>query len=32
MSMTYDPAVSRGKVLGFRRVWAEGRGAETDED
>jgi FkbM family methyltransferase len=26
MSMTYDPATSRGKVLGFRRVWADGEG------
>ncbi|MCU4654833.1 FkbM family methyltransferase [Roseibacterium sp. SDUM158016] len=26
MSMTYDPAASRGKVLGFRRVWADGEG------
>jgi FkbM family methyltransferase len=24
MSMTYDPAVSRGKILGFRRVWKNG--------
>lgn len=24
MNMTYDPAVSRGKVLGFRRVWGGG--------
>jgi FkbM family methyltransferase len=23
MSMTYDPATSRGRVLGFRRVWAK---------
>jgi hypothetical protein len=23
MSMTYDPAVSRGKILGFRRVWKD---------
>jgi len=23
MDMTYDPATSRGKVLGFRRVWSE---------
>jgi len=21
MDMTYDPVVSRGKILGFRRVW-----------
>jgi FkbM family methyltransferase len=24
MSMTYEPAVSRGKILGFRRVWKNG--------
>lgn len=24
MDMTYDPATSRGKVLGFRKVWSEG--------
>ena len=24
MSMTYDPAVSCGKILGFRRVWKNG--------
>lgn len=31
MNMTYDPVSSRGKVLGFRRVWdsAEGEGGET---
>lgn len=23
MDMTYDPVVSRGKILGFRRVWGE---------
>lgn len=23
MNMTYDPVVSRGKILGFRRVWSE---------
>lgn len=29
MSMTYDPATSRGRVLGFRRVWAkDGREAQ----
>ena len=29
MDMTYDPATSRGKILGFRRVWA---GAPDEED
>ncbi|WP_224815986.1 FkbM family methyltransferase [Hasllibacter sp. MH4015] len=24
MDMTYDPVTSRGKILGFRRVWSEG--------
>lgn len=24
MDMTYDPGTSRGKVLGFRKVWSEG--------
>lgn len=24
MDMTYDPVTSRGKVLGFRRVWSDG--------
>lgn len=24
MDMTYDPVTSRGKVLGFRKVWSEG--------
>jgi len=24
MDMTYDPVTSRGKILGFRKVWAEG--------
>jgi hypothetical protein len=27
MSMTYDPAVSRGKILGFRRVWKDDKQA-----
>lgn len=24
MDMTYDPVTSRGKILGFRKVWSEG--------
>ncbi len=24
MDMTYDPAVSRGKVLGFKKIWGDG--------
>jgi FkbM family methyltransferase len=27
MSMTYDPAVSRGKIIGFRRVWKDDKQA-----
>jgi FkbM family methyltransferase len=31
MSMTYDPALSCGKVIGFRRVWTDGEG-DDDSD
>jgi hypothetical protein len=24
MDMTYDPVTSRGKILGFRKIWSEG--------
>jgi FkbM family methyltransferase len=32
MDMTYDPVTSRGKVLGFRKVWGAGDGPEPPED
>lgn len=32
MDMTYDPATSRGKVLGFRKVWAAGDDPEPLDD
>ncbi|PWK57279.1 FkbM family methyltransferase [Roseicyclus mahoneyensis] len=32
MDMTYDPVTSRGKILGFRKVWGAGDAPEPLED
>jgi FkbM family methyltransferase len=32
MDMTYDPATSRGKVLGFRKVWGAGDDPDMSDD
>ena len=32
MDMTYDPVTSRGKVLGFRKVWGAGDEPEPGDD
>jgi FkbM family methyltransferase len=32
MGMTYDPATSRGKILGFRKVWDGGEPPQAPDD
>jgi FkbM family methyltransferase len=32
MDLTYDPVTSRGKILGFRKVWGAGDAPESVED